>query len=576
MINTKDYAIVTNSLKDKNYLQGIGDLFKLPGSIKKITLLKDGSWATTYKVSYDTQKVYLFQRMKVPKKTLLESTANAEMLLEFLEGKNITPIHFHHTTNRESIVEYDSSFWRVKRYFDSFKLPQLEEHKDFVELGEIIGQFVLTTKDFDVGKLTPIIPKDHLLASLIESNDNVFDDAIKRKSLIIEKNHSDGLIPLRAVHNDYKIKKVTLKESSRFYINLDLSSPGLSLYDFANVAITYCLDSQPDDQNRAKLNIDNYKALLNGYLMYAGTVLTKDEKGLFAVAMLAMAVKTTLRNITKEEKAKWWKSAAEDIYSRLDEIETVSSELVEKIKPRKKIKNVSSIERDYSAKTGNQYKAGEYMSISMPHYIKPKGSKFYRAAKRAFDIICSLIGIILLFPLLLIIGILVVSTSKGPMIYVSKRVGKNGRVFNFYKFRSMYKDAEQRLNELLNQNEVEGGVTFKMKNDPRITPFGKFIRKTSIDELPQLFNVLKGDMSLIGPRAAIPREVELYPEEAFDRLMVPQGLSGEWQANGRSDTTFENMIKMDLDYIQNKSGFWYDVGLIFKTIIVVIKGSGAE
>ena len=162
------------------------------------------------------------------------------------------------------------------------------------------------------------------------------------------------------------------------------------------------------------------------------------------------------------------------------------------------------------------------------------------------------------------------------MIYVSKRVGKNGRIFNFYKFRSMYKDAEQRLNELLNQNEVEGGITFKMKNDPRITPFGKFIRKTSIDELPQLFNVLKGDISLIGPRAAIPREVELYPQEAFDRLLVPQGLSGEWQANGRSDTTFENMIKMDLDYIQNKSGFWHDVALIFKTVIVVIKGNGAE
>ena len=115
-----------------------------------------------------------------------------------------------------------------------------------------------------------------------------------------------------------------------------------------------------------------------------------------------------------------------------------------------------------------------------------------------------------------------------------------------------------------------------MKNDPRITPFGRFIRKTSIDELPQLFNILKGDMSIIGPRAALPREVELYPEEALDRLIVPQGLSGEWQANGRSDTSFDNMVSMDLEYITKKRNFWYDIGLIFKTIWVVISGKGAE
>ena len=196
--------------------------------------------------------------------------------------------------------------------------------------------------------------------------------------------------------------------------------------------------------------------------------------------------------------------------------------------------------------------------------------------KRFFDIVCSFLGLIVLFPFLFIVGLLVICTSKGPMLYVSKRVGKNGRIFNFYKFRSMYKDAEQRLSELLDKNEIEGGVTFKMKNDPRITPFGKFIRKTSIDELPQLINVLKGDMSLIGPRAALPREVEIYPEEALDRLTVPQGLSGEWQANGRSDTSFDNMIKMDLDYVQNKRGFWHDAGLVFKTLWVVLRGKGAE
>ena len=224
-----------------------------------------------------------------------------------------------------------------------------------------------------------------------------------------------------------------------------------------------------------------------------------------------------------------------------------------------------------------EYKAGEKMpNITIPHNIKVKGGKFYAFNKRAFDIVSSFLALLFLFPIMLIVGLLVILTSKGPMIYVSKRVGKDGRVFNFYKFRSMYKDADKRLEELKDQNEVEGGITFKMKNDPRITKFGKFIRKTSLDELPQLVNILKGDMSIIGPRCPLPSEVEMYPEEALDRLLVPQGLSGEWQCNGRSNTTFEEMIKMDLDYIEHKRGFWYDIGLIFKTIIVVISGKGAE
>jgi len=140
----------------------------------------------------------------------------------------------------------------------------------------------------------------------------------------------------------------------------------------------------------------------------------------------------------------------------------------------------------------------------------------------------------------------------------------------------MYYDADARLADLRKLNEIEGGVTFKIKNDPRITPFGKFIRKTSIDELPQLFNILKGDMSIIGPRAAIPYEVARYDERALDRLLVPQGLSGEWQANGRSTTTFEEMIDMDIKYIEKKRGFFYDIWLVIKTIVVVITGKGAQ
>lgn len=238
---------------------------------------------------------------------------------------------------------------------------------------------------------------------------------------------------------------------------------------------------------------------------------------------------------------------------------------------------IPNSERDKKEKQKVEYKAGQIMpNITIPHKIKPKGGKAYAFFKRAFDIFNSLLAILILWPIMLIVGILVVCTSKGPMIYVSKRVGKNGRVFNFYKFRSMYKDADKRLAELKDQNEVEGGITFKMKNDPRITKFGKFIRKTSLDELPQLFNILKGDMSIIGPRCPLPSEVEMYPEDALDRLLVPQGLSGEWQCNGRSTTTFDEMIKMDLDYIEHKRGFWYDIGLIFKTIWVVLTGKGAE
>lgn len=208
--------------------------------------------------------------------------------------------------------------------------------------------------------------------------------------------------------------------------------------------------------------------------------------------------------------------------------------------------------------------------------ITVRGGKFYAFFKRAFDIFSSLIAIIVLSPLMLIIGLIVKLTSRGSMIYRSKRVGKDGKIFTMYKFRSMYKDAEQRLQELLDKNEVKGGITFKMKNDPRVTPFGRFIRKTSMDELPQLFNILFGSMTVIGPRAALPSEVEKMNDYQKQRMLVKQGLSGEWQAHGRSNTSFDEMIEMDLSYIQDKRSFWYDIKLIFVTIWSVIVGKGAE
>lgn len=218
--------------------------------------------------------------------------------------------------------------------------------------------------------------------------------------------------------------------------------------------------------------------------------------------------------------------------------------------------------------------SGSAVKVAERVEIKVKGGKAYAFFKRAFDIFSSAIALIVLFPFLLIIGILVKVTSKGPVFYVSDRVGKNGKVFKFYKFRTMVKDAEQQLDQLLEQNEVEGGVTFKMENDPRLTKFGKFLRKSSIDELPQLLNILKGDMSVVGPRPCTPRELELYGDKEKNRLLVPQGLTGEWQVNGRSNTTFDEMIDLDLRYIEKKRGFWYDIGIIFRTLPAVFRQNG--
>lgn len=205
-----------------------------------------------------------------------------------------------------------------------------------------------------------------------------------------------------------------------------------------------------------------------------------------------------------------------------------------------------------------------------------KNVVFYPFFKRAFDICASFLAIVVLIIPLCIVAIAIKIDSKGRVFYVSDRIGKRGKVFKLYKFRSMEENAEDKLASLLKDNQVEGDVTFKLKDDPRITKVGKFLRKTSIDEIPQLFNILKGDMSFVGPRPCTLREFFLYTPKDMLRLSVPQGLTGEWQTHGRSNTTFEQMIDMDLDYIQHKRGFFYDLYLIFKTIGVALKQEGAE
>ena len=197
----------------------------------------------------------------------------------------------------------------------------------------------------------------------------------------------------------------------------------------------------------------------------------------------------------------------------------------------------------------------------------------YHFFKRVFDFFASLVGLILLSPLLLYIAFRIHKEDRGPVFYSQTRVGKDGKEFEMYKFRSMIVDADKKLAELKSQNEVEGPM-FKMKEDPRITKIGKFIRKHSFDELPQLLNVLKGDMSLVGPRPGLPREVEEYSLTDRKRLDVTPGITCLWQVKGRSDIPFHQQVQLDNEYIQSQ-GFWSDMKILLMTIPAVITGKGA-
>lgn len=203
-----------------------------------------------------------------------------------------------------------------------------------------------------------------------------------------------------------------------------------------------------------------------------------------------------------------------------------------------------------------------------------RSHRLYWIGRRAQDIILSALALVILSPLMLFIAVAIMldDHSAGPIFY-QDRIGKDGKPFRFYKFRSMYAGAETRLNELLDQNEMDGPV-FKIKNDPRITRVGKFIRKTSLDELPQLWNILKGDMSIVGPRPAIPREVEQYSEYEMQRLYVVPGLSCYWQiVPHRNKLSFEEWMKLDIKYIQERS-FLVDWKIILMTFVVCLFGQG--
>lgn len=218
------------------------------------------------------------------------------------------------------------------------------------------------------------------------------------------------------------------------------------------------------------------------------------------------------------------------------------------------------------------YRLGKY-------YVIAFSSRFfdYRLVilKRLMDIVGAVVGLIITIVVGIVIAPFILIESPGPLIFSQNRVGKNGRVFKFYKFRSMYQDAEERKKELLEQNEMQGGM-FKIENDPRITKVGRFIRKTSIDELPQFWNVLKGDMSLVGTRPPTVDEYEQYESYQKRRISFKPGITGLWQISGRSNIkSFEEVVQLDLEYIDNWT-LWLDIKILCKTVVAVLGGIGAR
>ena len=205
--------------------------------------------------------------------------------------------------------------------------------------------------------------------------------------------------------------------------------------------------------------------------------------------------------------------------------------------------------------------------------LPKRDKRGYYLIKRSFDLVASFCGLVILSPLFLILIIAILIDDFGAPFYSQTRVGKNGRPFRMWKFRSMVTNADELKKQLMAQNEVEGAM-FKMKHDPRITRVGRVIRKYSLDELPQLYNVLKGDMSLIGPRPPLPEEVAQYTDYQRQRLQVTPGCTGLWQATVRNSVNFEEMVEIDLDYIR-RQGVKLDLWILVQTIKIMIKPNGA-
>lgn len=211
--------------------------------------------------------------------------------------------------------------------------------------------------------------------------------------------------------------------------------------------------------------------------------------------------------------------------------------------------------------------------VLVPKNAKRRDSPVYLFTKRLLDILISSLALILLAPLMLLIALLIKLESPGPALIIQQRVGKGGKTFPFLKFRTMINGAELMQDQLAHLNEMNGPV-FKIRNDPRVTRLGRFLRKYSLDELPQFINVLKGEMTLVGPRPPLLCEVQKYQPHHFRRLEVTGGITCLWQINGRNEIDFEEWVKLDVAYIENRS-LWLDLWILLKTIPAVLSGRGA-
>jgi exopolysaccharide biosynthesis polyprenyl glycosylphosphotransferase len=205
---------------------------------------------------------------------------------------------------------------------------------------------------------------------------------------------------------------------------------------------------------------------------------------------------------------------------------------------------------------------------------EPEFTGFRRVLKSAFDRGVAGLALLVFSPVLIGLAVAIRLNSCGPALFKQTRVGHNGRVFTMIKFRSMFLDSESRLTELAGQSQHGDGVLFKMRNDPRVTPIGRLLRKFSLDELPQLINVVNGSMSLVGPRPPLPREVARYEDHVHRRLLVKPGLTGLWQISGRSELAWDESVRLDLRYVENWS-IAGDLQILWKTMFTVIRGTGA-
>jgi exopolysaccharide biosynthesis polyprenyl glycosylphosphotransferase len=228
---------------------------------------------------------------------------------------------------------------------------------------------------------------------------------------------------------------------------------------------------------------------------------------------------------------------------------------------------------DYFSLTLHRASVEELAGIPMLNLRAPALSEYQRMTKRAFDVTVTLTTMIVALPLMGVVALLVRLTSPGPVFYRAKRAGENGRIFDMLKFRTMVENADQLISQVATV-DAQGNAILKCKDDPRVTPLGRFLRKMSIDELPQLFNVLRGDMSLVGPRPEMPVLVDQYQPWQRKRFAVPQGMTGWWQIHGRSDKPMHLHTEEDLYYVQHYT-IWLDLQIIMKTIWVVLKGKGA-